>query len=131
MLVEFGDHCQAPSGTSGGAATDATWAIETNPDLRRALMSIEPRARAALVLTVLDGYTQDEVAGAYRVNEREAAPAPAGSPGVSPLAGQLLAQLGGHDENGLLGHKTSPESRPSGAPKPDAPSSSRTARAGA
>ena len=42
--------------------TDATWAIQTNPDLWRALMSLEPKARAALVLTVLDGYTQDEVA---------------------------------------------------------------------
>ena len=42
--------------------TDATWAIETNPDLWHALMSLDPRARAALVLTVLDGYTQDEVA---------------------------------------------------------------------
>jgi RNA polymerase sigma-70 factor (ECF subfamily) len=47
--------------------TDATWAIQTNPDLWRALMSLEPRARAALVLTVLDGYTQDEVATALGV----------------------------------------------------------------
>ena len=42
--------------------SDATWAMQTNPDLWRALMSLDPRARAALVLTVLDGYTQDEVA---------------------------------------------------------------------
>ena len=47
--------------------TDATWAVETNPDLWRALMSLDPRARAALVLTVLDGYTQDEVAGVLGV----------------------------------------------------------------
>jgi RNA polymerase sigma factor (sigma-70 family) len=47
--------------------TDSTWAIQTNPDLWRALMSLEPRARAALVLTVLDGYTQDEVATALGV----------------------------------------------------------------
>lgn len=42
--------------------SDATWAMQTNPDLWRGLMSLEPRVRAALVLTVLDGYTQDEVA---------------------------------------------------------------------
>jgi RNA polymerase sigma factor (sigma-70 family) len=47
--------------------TDSTWAIQTNPDLWRALMNLEPRARAALVLTVLDGYTQDEVATALGV----------------------------------------------------------------
>ena len=47
--------------------TDATWAMQTNPDLWRALMTLEPKARAALVLTVLDGYTQDEVATALGV----------------------------------------------------------------
>jgi RNA polymerase sigma factor (sigma-70 family) len=47
--------------------TDATWAVDANPDLWRALMSLDPRARAALVLTVLDGYTQDEVAGVLGV----------------------------------------------------------------
>ncbi len=47
--------------------TDATWAMQTNPDLWTALMSLEPRARAALVLTVLDGYTQDEVASVLGV----------------------------------------------------------------
>ncbi len=47
--------------------TDATWAMQTNPDLWRGLMSLDPRARAALVLTVLDGYTQDEVAEALGV----------------------------------------------------------------
>jgi RNA polymerase sigma-70 factor (ECF subfamily) len=47
--------------------TDATWALQTNPDLWHALMSLDPRARAALVLTVLDGYTQDEVAGVLGV----------------------------------------------------------------
>ncbi len=42
--------------------TDATWALRRDPDLWRALDRLEPRARAALFLTVLDGYTQDEVA---------------------------------------------------------------------
>lgn len=47
--------------------TDATWAIRTDPDLWRALQELEPRSRAALVLTVLDGYSQDEVATALGV----------------------------------------------------------------
>jgi RNA polymerase sigma-70 factor (ECF subfamily) len=47
--------------------SDAAWAIETNPDLWRGLMNLDPRTRAALVLTVLDGYTQDEVAEALGV----------------------------------------------------------------
>ena len=42
--------------------SDAEWAITSDPDLWRAISSLEPRVRAALVLTVLDGYTQDEVA---------------------------------------------------------------------
>jgi RNA polymerase sigma factor (sigma-70 family) len=47
--------------------TDATWAINANPDLWRALMRLDARTRAALVMTVLDGYTQDEVAEALGV----------------------------------------------------------------
>src|ERR1035437_8019301 len=47
--------------------TDASWALEVNPDLWRGLQALDPRTRAALVLTVLDGYTQDEVAAALGV----------------------------------------------------------------
>jgi RNA polymerase sigma-70 factor, ECF subfamily len=47
--------------------TDASWAIRTDPDLWRAISSLDPRTRAALLLTVLDGYTQDEVAAALDV----------------------------------------------------------------
>jgi RNA polymerase sigma-70 factor (ECF subfamily) len=47
--------------------TDASWAIEVNPDLWRGLQALDPRTRAALVLTVLDGYTQDDVAAALGV----------------------------------------------------------------
>jgi RNA polymerase sigma-70 factor (ECF subfamily) len=43
------------------------WAIQTNPDLWQALMTLDRRTRAALVLTVLDGYTQEEVADALGV----------------------------------------------------------------
>ena len=42
--------------------TDQQWAMAIDPDLWRAMASLDRRTRAALVLTVLDGYTQDEVA---------------------------------------------------------------------
>ena len=42
--------------------TDQTWAMTTDPDLWRALGDLDRRTRAALVMTVLDGYTQAEVA---------------------------------------------------------------------
>jgi len=42
--------------------TDQEWAMTTDPDLWRALADLDRRTRAALVLTVLDGFTQDEVA---------------------------------------------------------------------
>jgi RNA polymerase sigma-70 factor, ECF subfamily len=42
--------------------TDSQWAIATDPDLWRALSRLDPRTRAAIVLTTLDGYSQDEVA---------------------------------------------------------------------
>jgi len=42
--------------------TDQSWAMTTDPDLWRALNDLDRRTRAALVMTVLDGYSQDEVA---------------------------------------------------------------------
>jgi RNA polymerase sigma-70 factor (ECF subfamily) len=42
--------------------SDQQWAITTDPDLWRALNDLDRRTRAALVLTVLDGYSQQEVA---------------------------------------------------------------------
>jgi RNA polymerase sigma-70 factor, ECF subfamily len=41
---------------------DATWAISVDPDLWRALRRLDRRTRAAIILTTLDGYSQDEVA---------------------------------------------------------------------
>jgi len=41
--------------------------MTADPDLWRALGTLDRRTRAALVLTVLDGYTQDEVAEAFGV----------------------------------------------------------------
>lgn len=40
---------------------EPVWAMETDPDLWRALAGIEPRARAALLLSVLEGYTHAEI----------------------------------------------------------------------
>ena len=42
--------------------TDATWAMGVDPDLWRALGRLDARTRAAIVLTTLDGFSQDEVA---------------------------------------------------------------------
>jgi RNA polymerase sigma-70 factor, ECF subfamily len=47
--------------------TDQAWAMTADPDLWTALRVLDRRTRAALLLTVLDGYTQDEVAAAFGV----------------------------------------------------------------
>ncbi len=47
--------------------TDATWAMDVDPDLWQALGKLDRRTRAALVLTVVEGYSQDEVAVALGV----------------------------------------------------------------
>jgi RNA polymerase sigma-70 factor (ECF subfamily) len=47
--------------------SDQEWAIATDPDLWRAMAKLDRRTRAALVMTVLDGYTQDEVASMLKV----------------------------------------------------------------
>ncbi len=43
------------------------WVIANDPDLWRSLSKLKPEVRAALLLTVVDGYTQDEVAAAFGV----------------------------------------------------------------
>lgn len=48
-------------GFLGLRETDATWAMVVDPDLWRALSRLDRRSRAAIVLTSLDGYSQDEV----------------------------------------------------------------------
>ena len=47
--------------------TDAIWAIATDPDLWRALSRLDRRTRAAIVLTTLDGFSQDEVGSMLQV----------------------------------------------------------------
>lgn len=40
-----------------------TWAMSSEPDLWAALGELDPQQRAAMVLSVLDGYTHAEIAG--------------------------------------------------------------------
>lgn len=47
--------------------TDASWAMNSDPDLWKAISRLKPEVRASLLLTVLDGYTQEEVALAFGV----------------------------------------------------------------
>jgi RNA polymerase sigma-70 factor (ECF subfamily) len=47
--------------------SDEAWAMTVDPDLWQALGALDRRTRAALVLTVLDGFTQDEVATMFGV----------------------------------------------------------------
>jgi RNA polymerase sigma-70 factor, ECF subfamily len=47
--------------------TNAEWALDVDPDLWRAIESLKPAVRAALLLTTLDGYSQEEVALALGV----------------------------------------------------------------
>jgi RNA polymerase sigma-70 factor (ECF subfamily) len=42
-------------------AAEPAWAMTSEPDLWLALQELDPRHRAALLLTCLDGYTHDEV----------------------------------------------------------------------
>lgn len=41
--------------------SDESWAMNVDPDLWRALETLDRRTRVAIVLTTLDGYTQEEV----------------------------------------------------------------------
>ena len=47
----------------------APWSDQADPDLWLALQRLEPRTRAALLLNVLDGYTQAEIAAMFDVAE--------------------------------------------------------------
>lgn len=47
--------------------SDASWALRVDPDLWHALAALDRRTRAALVLTVVEGYSQDEAAAALGV----------------------------------------------------------------
>lgn len=47
--------------TSADAAPEPAWAMTSDPDLWIALGELEPRYRAALLLSTLEGYTHDEI----------------------------------------------------------------------
>ncbi len=49
-------------GWLGLRESDAAWAIAVDPDLWRALSRLDRRTRAAIILTTLDGYAQEEIA---------------------------------------------------------------------
>jgi RNA polymerase sigma-70 factor (ECF subfamily) len=42
---------------------EPSWAMASEPDLWMAIADLEPQQRAALILSVLDGYTHAEIAG--------------------------------------------------------------------
>ena len=75
-------------GFLGLRETDAQWAIAVDPDLWRALSRLDRRTRAAIVLTSLDGYSQDEVA------EMLAAPRGTVASWISRGRDRLRAELG-------------------------------------
>lgn len=52
-----------------GRAEPAPWHDRSDPDLWAALRRLEPRTRAALLLGVLDGYTNREIAAMFSVRE--------------------------------------------------------------
>lgn len=47
--------------------TDSTWGLAADPDLWNALAKLDRRTRAALLMTVVDGFSQDEAAEALGV----------------------------------------------------------------
>lgn len=67
---------------------EPTWAMSTDPDLWIALGHLEPRQRAALLLSVLEGYTHAEVGQILGV------PAGTVSSWLSRTKDQLRVQLG-------------------------------------
>ncbi len=69
--------------------SDEAWAMTVDPDLWQAMQALDRRTRAALVLTVLDGYTQDEVATMFGVPRGTVAS------WISRGYGQLRRDLGG------------------------------------
>ena len=54
---------------SRSADQEPTWALETDPDLWLALRDLEPRHRAALLLSTLEGYTHAEIGEVLGVAE--------------------------------------------------------------
>lgn len=73
------------------AADEPSWAIASDPDLWRALAELEARQRAALLLSVLDGYTHAEIGRMLGVRPGTV------SSWLSRTKGRLRVLLGGDD----------------------------------
>ena len=72
-----------------GQRSDPSWVMPERLDLWRALGDLKPQHRAALLLNVVDGYTQAEVARILRTAEGTVAS------WVSEAKGRMRAVLGG------------------------------------
>jgi RNA polymerase sigma-70 factor (ECF subfamily) len=75
-------------GFLGLREADATWAIAVDPDLWQAITRLDRRTRAAIVLTALEGYSQEEVAEILGVPRGTVAS------WISRGRGRLRAELG-------------------------------------
>ena len=58
-----------PAALAGPAFRDMTRVARSDPDLWAALSTLDTTTRSALLLNVLDGYTQAEIAGMLGVPE--------------------------------------------------------------
>jgi RNA polymerase sigma-70 factor (ECF subfamily) len=72
-------------------AGEPTWAITSDADLWLALGKLEPRQHAALLLSVLDGYTHEEIARMLGVRPGTV------SSWLSRAKGRLRILLGDHE----------------------------------
>ena len=69
-------------------ADPAPWSDHSDPDLWAAIQALDVKSRAALLLNVLDGYTQREIAGMFSVPEGTV------SSWLFRARGQLKSELG-------------------------------------
>lgn len=61
LRLAFNELRRRRTARSRATAEEPAWAMTTDPDLWTALAEIDPRQRAALLLSVLEGYTHAEV----------------------------------------------------------------------
>jgi RNA polymerase sigma-70 factor (ECF subfamily) len=62
LRLAFNELRRRRSHPSADAREEPSWAMASEPDLWMAIADIEPQQRAALLLSVLDGYTHAEIA---------------------------------------------------------------------
>ena len=61
LRLAFNEPRRRSRRTRATGQTEPTWALACDPDLWAALGQIDPRPRAALLMSVLDGHTHDEI----------------------------------------------------------------------